>query len=105
MLGPRPPVKEASMAAVAHDGEPTLDVLATSLLASLPEAEGRALQHLVARGRRRGQVTRAEVSATFRTDHGSSDSLEEALVMLSALGVEVADEDEDEGDNTNRPLL
>ncbi|TPG37693.1 RNA polymerase sigma factor RpoD [Roseomonas nepalensis] len=86
------------MAAVAQSSEPTLDVTATSLLASLPGAEGRALQYLVERGQRRGHVTKTEVAATLQTDHNSSDSLEEALVMLAALGIEVADEDEGEGD-------
>ena len=95
-------MKEESMAAAAQDNEPTLNVTAVSLLAPLPEVEGRALQRLVEQSRRRGHVTRTEVSVALRADHSSSNSLDEALVMLSAIGVEVADDDEEDDEATEK---
>jgi len=77
-------------------GEGLLDERGEALLFSLPEAEHPALRRLIALARTRGHVTPAEVAAALPSDQLSSDRIEDAWSMLSALGVEVADDDEAE---------
>lgn len=81
------------MAAMDPDGELVLDEREEALLSSLPEAEGGALRHLTRLAQRRGHVTHAEVAAALPSDQLSSDRIEDALGVLSALGIEVADDD------------
>ena len=87
-----------------QDGELALDKAERALLALLPDADALGLRSLMELGRRRGSVTRTEVSAALQTDRVPPDNLEEMLVMLSAFGVEVADEDEgDDQDAEKEP--
>ncbi|MCR0983610.1 RNA polymerase sigma factor RpoD [Roseomonas populi] len=77
-----------------------------ALLAALPEAEGQALRQLAEIARSRGHVTHAEIEAALPSDQISSDRIEDALRVLTYLGVEVADQDdadETEAGTTNRP--
>jgi len=94
------------MAAMEADGEFVLDEREEALLSSLPEAEGQALRRLTGLARSRGHVTHAEVSAALPSDQLSSDRIEDALGVLSAMGVEVADDDEaepEEGETAEGP--
>ena len=81
------------MAAVDADGERVLDEREEALLSSLPEAEGGALRTLTRLAQRRGHVTHAEVAAALPSERLSSDRIEDALGVLAALGVEVAEDD------------
>ncbi|WP_052402949.1 RNA polymerase sigma factor RpoD [Muricoccus aerilatus] len=88
------------------DGEIVLDEREEALLCSLPEAEGQALRRLTELARSRGHVTHAEVSAALPSDQLSSDRIEDALGVLSAIGVEVAEDDgaeAEEGEAAERP--
>lgn len=77
-------------------GEVVLDGRELALLSSVAEAEHPALRHLIGLARSRGHVTPAEVSAALPSDQLSSDRIEDALAVLSAMGVEVAEDDDSE---------
>ncbi|WP_084698511.1 RNA polymerase sigma factor RpoD [Muricoccus aerilatus] len=83
---------------VGAGGEVVLDRRQLALLSSLPEAEHGALRHLIGLARSRGHVTPAEVSAALPSDQLSSDRIEDALAVLSVMGVEVAEDDESEAE-------
>ncbi|WP_043833444.1 RNA polymerase sigma factor RpoD [Muricoccus aerilatus] len=88
--------------AVTGAGELVLDEREEALLAALPEAEGRALRQLAEIARSRGHVTHAEVEAALPSEQISSDRIEDALRVLTYLGVEVSDQDDaDEADGVN----
>jgi RNA polymerase primary sigma factor len=93
------------MAVEEERGELVLDEREEALLSSLPEAEGEALRRLTVLARSRGHVTHAEVSAALPSDQLSSDRIEDALGVLSAMGVEVAEDDAEaeEGDAAEEP--
>ncbi|MBI0538380.1 hypothetical protein D9599_22710 [Roseomonas sp. KE2513] len=82
------------MAVMEPFGELVLDEREVALLSSLPDAEDQALRHLIAIARTRGHVNHAEVSAALPSDQLSSDRIEDALGVLSAIGVEITDEEE-----------
>ncbi|WP_424138970.1 RNA polymerase sigma factor RpoD [Roseomonas chloroacetimidivorans] len=86
------------MAAMEAGNEMVLDEREEALLSSLPEAEGQALRRLTWIARSRGHVTHAEVSAALPSDQLSSDRIEDALGVLSAMGVEVAEEEDAEAE-------
>jgi RNA polymerase primary sigma factor len=94
------------MAETDEGGEIVLGEREEALLLSLPDAEGQALRRLTVVARIRGHVTHAEVSAALPSDQLSSDRIEDALGVLSAMGVEVAEDDaeaeEGEADGTPR---
>lgn len=76
--------------------EVALDARELALLSSVPEAEHPALRHLIGLARSRGHVTPTEVSAALPSDQLSSDRIEDALAVLAAMGVEVAEDDDSE---------
>ncbi|WP_458097104.1 RNA polymerase sigma factor RpoD [Roseomonas sp. WA12] len=93
------------MAAIDEESELVLDEREEALLSSLPQMEGQALRRLTELARSRGHVTHAEVAAALPSEQLSSDRIEDALGVLSALGVEVAEDDAEaeEGDPAAEP--
>ncbi|MFC7738722.1 RNA polymerase sigma factor region1.1 domain-containing protein, partial [Roseomonas sp. GCM10028921] len=91
------------MVAMDADGGLVLDEREEALLSSLPEAEGQALRRLAELARIRGHVTHAEISVALPSDQLTSDRIEDALAVLSAMGVEVAEDHGAEAEDGDTP--
>ncbi|MFC7738651.1 RNA polymerase sigma factor region1.1 domain-containing protein, partial [Roseomonas sp. GCM10028921] len=85
------------------DGDVVLGEREQALLSSLPEAEGQALRRLTVLARSRGHITHAEISAALPSDQLTSDRIEDALAVLSAMGVEVAEDHGAEAEDGDTP--
>jgi RNA polymerase primary sigma factor len=62
----------------------------------LPQIVAGSIEELLARGSERGYVTYDELSATVPLDQLSSEEIEDAMTMLSELGITVTESDESE---------
>ncbi|WP_277819345.1 RNA polymerase sigma factor RpoD [Teichococcus vastitatis] len=78
--------------------EAVLDAREETVLASLPGIDAEALRCLVLSARRNGHITPVEIAAVLPHDRLSSDQIEDAMGVLTGLGVVVSDADEEDRD-------
>jgi RNA polymerase primary sigma factor len=66
----------------------------------LMDGMGQAIKKMIARGKERGYVTYDELNAALPPDQSSSEQIEDTMAMLSELGINVI-EGEEQDDNAN----
>ena len=71
--------------------------------APLIDAAGAAVKRLIAKGRERGHLTYDEINAALPADRVSSEQIEDAMAMISDLGINVVEAEEGEETRERRP--
>ena len=71
--------------------------------APLIDAAGAAVKRLIAKGRERGHLTYDEINAALPADRVSSEQIEDAMAMISELGINVVEAEEGEESRERRP--
>ena len=71
--------------------------------APLIDAAGGAVKRLIAKGRERGHLTYDEINAALPADRVSSEQIEDAMAMISDLGINVVEAEEGEEPRERRP--
>ena len=71
--------------------------------APLIDAAGAAVKRLIAKGRERGHLTYDEINAALPADRVSSEQIEDAMAMISDLGINVVEAEEGEEPRERRP--
>ena len=72
--------------------------------APLIDSAGVAVKRLIAKGRERGYVTYDELNAALPSDRVSSEQIEDTMAMISELGINLVESEENEETQEQRPV-
>ena len=67
--------------------------------ASLIDLDKGSIEQFIARAKRRGVITVSELNAALPQDKMSADQIEDIMAAISAMGVNIVEDDEDDGDS------
>jgi RNA polymerase primary sigma factor len=87
---------EQGMASKAANGAETVETRDEAVEGVMLDIQSAALKKLIARGKERGYVTYDEINAALPSEQFSSEVIEDHLAMLSELGINVVESEENE---------
>src|ERR1700712_246218 len=70
--------------------------------ATLLDTQSAAVKRLIARGRERGYITFDELNAVLPPDQMSSEQIEDVMAVLSEMGIQVVENEDNEETETPR---